>query len=1590
VSLQNLVEDFLYDLLPEGIITLDERGLIQAVVGGYQDRVDDLRSYTSKFELLITGDGVPETDNSGDPINNVVLCQIRSPQGKVYNRSLDFTDETPDNGTADLLTWAALQLQLDEDHVLISAAYGVDMLRLVDANILAYLATTIGAVLYQTAAMDPDNAQNDARRLINTWFPRLQFKGTSQSFETLGRLLGFDDVRMMPLFGRLSPRIANDIGDPDNNQDFAVTPEYFPKQARDNFYDPWTLNDGPFFTWTGTASAHFGTNSTSFYTEIVNGFNPFVSVSVIGTAPHDPVPGAYILVGGGPETQAAVNPSGTGLLFKAISAGSSFNGLKVNVTSIDNGTYRILSITDRLSAIKYRTSYYDLALTLNFDHALEQFGTNVASTNKDLQADPTSANFGATALSPFRPWQSGSVMQEATFADWLYQTQPNGELTVITPRTQADLTSREFDMEAISTAGAQVVQAMEEVRPASRTPRQINTGFLIQDQIGYAAYCGEQSLFTTVSSQGTYFGTLTGFPLPPYSVEFSAGTTTGTLPLVGETDLINSGFVRFRSLDLAISGTYDYSNSTWLFAFLSGLETGTHVIADYAPVSTEIIRPDPGTNCTEVGYQLRPEDLLATPVEDMADEYPWRRPVVGGGELVDFNTYAPAQADIQTVSLGQTASVVSQTGAQYDVQVIVPGPYPPRFITAERSLDGYVPGQRAVAFTGTFLNLAGPRPTSGTLEGGLDGVLQPGWQLYHFGLVQGVLVADVPKFFGEHHRTGLALWYPFNEQPLDAVQVLDHSVYNGRAFVSGITPGDRAFDPVRGTYLAAKPGLSISSPIARGFGQKFAGGFWLRALNDYSTEETILNSGPFRITLSGAITTPQVNFYFRDLTGTYNLQGTQAFDQNWVYVAWSFDGNRTLTIDFFDAIGALTEQVIAATGSIDFATAYAFTAACATTAFDIQDLRLWNVTKNSSQLALSRYHNPTPTQCLYRPAWLQSVNTYDHYAVRVLPSGYVVPDQLPTSIINDKLAWVQRYDYLARYEAQDRYKEVGIGSGNALPPTQYLGSQWDTLTADGTVAVSSWQGNFPGINDAWLFDSPQGYRLVLFESGSTPSGITGTLLSAGTLSPWPSPAEATNPCRDRIWVKGDDGFVWQVMLGNTVGNSTSFVTEKLFSLSGSYQPTGAHVQLGDAALNTQLAVNTSGTVYAGTYSGTATSAPLYLYSNEETAVDLSGTPAINAWVQPNSFGLNQTPPVPALAKNGQIAFEINQTMLPGFYRLTVTSGNIGKVDSFFAGFNVVVTVGDVAFQAKLCASETGADFTHTDTFEFYLTHTLPGSPSSWLLSFDWSNALKDTQKGTMRQLFISGVTLTRLHASLYRVTAGVSSIDLTAMSTNGTDYPVTPGGWLAVMSSWGTAYTYSHESSVYSFNDTVTNPQPLSNRLSATTLYRTEDLILIGNGTDALITVVTGTNSGTEPGGGTGPPPLPPVPPIPPIPPAGPYGPPGVSSLSLYAGASIPNGGSVDFGNVFAPSVTLDFVYTNVGSASLTITSDLFGGDPNFSAIAYSAPIPVVLAPGNTWTVTMEAFNTDGGEFFGSYSVIHTGTGSPFVVAGLSVNFPSS
>jgi hypothetical protein len=93
MSLQTLKEDYLYALIPQGILDMDQRGIMRAVCGGYQDRIDDLRSYAGKFELLLApSQEFPETQT-----DNVVLVTYRQQdQGTIVPRAVLVDSTTPD------------------------------------------------------------------------------------------------------------------------------------------------------------------------------------------------------------------------------------------------------------------------------------------------------------------------------------------------------------------------------------------------------------------------------------------------------------------------------------------------------------------------------------------------------------------------------------------------------------------------------------------------------------------------------------------------------------------------------------------------------------------------------------------------------------------------------------------------------------------------------------------------------------------------------------------------------------------------------------------------------------------------------------------------------------------------------------------------------------------------------------------------------------------------------------------------------------------------------------------------------------------------------------------------------------------------------------------------------------------------------------------------------------------------------------------------------------------------------------------------------------------------------------------------------
>lgn len=1413
--IQNLTEDFLYERLPEGLVELDERGLIQAVVGGYQDRLEDLRSYSKKLELLFQTSGLPET---GD---NVVLVDIQSEQGKVYTRSLDIESDTPEEGTAALTTWVLDQLgeAVNADNVS-NIRYGRDLLRLVDANTLDYLATTIGAVLYQSSALSTTEQTTASQQILQTYFPRLKFKGTAKSFEALGRILGFDDVKVTPLWGRLNPRVPNDIGSPSNDADFDAEPEYDPQQQIDDFYNPLKTNDGPFYSWSGTAAP--GTASTSFITQAVNGFNPWVNAEILdvryGTVTL-PSAGSYALAEGAPHRKAYVE-SGD-VRFEAVGEGEYFNGIEIHVA--DSGTNKVLSITDRLSAIKYRSSYFDLALTAEFDRVEELYGSSAMKRNKDLAANPTLTGDG-TAASPYRPWTSGSVTTGLVYRDFLVETGTNSP-SVVTARVQASGTNRQLNVDELLAAGVQVTQALEEVRPATRQARRSGIGFLIRDEVGYAAYTKETTLFTTTASPN-YSGSNAEHPIDPFYtlIALQSGTNEREMAQAVVDPLNPDGYL-FKSTNFV--GTYDFSSGSYFFSFPLGATSGTNVIALWKVPSSEVIRTEPASG-TNKAYQARPEDQENGNLDEVADDMPWRRDLTLGGELVDATIHNPITPDALVEAVDPVMSVPGHDGAEYNVYGINSTSGILRLTTAARSIGSdYAHGMMATAYKGTLKNLASVTDRNGETD--LERLFDPGAELYTAGVVQGVVVADPNKFYSPAHRTGLVGWFPFNEHVDDNLAPVDRSAAATNLSPIGLSASARQWDDDRGWYLKPTNGSILSSEKVRLTGSRFSISFWIKP-GDLTTETDLLTYGPLKFTWNGSA----LEAYWTTVELEETLVGA-IYPSGFTFVCLTMRGtditmgygDLSTPVALWHAFGDWagfedTDEVLRLQG----------------TDYGISDLRLWDEVKTEDELNSIRYYEPTATQAAYQVGTFLNLNHRDRYALKVLPCGLCAAAPLPGWYTMPRLAFVSRYDSLGRYEGESRFKEVGVGGGQTLPSTFTLGQQFYNLTADGQTVVSTPTGALPGENEQWLDQEVPPIYLRVYQTGSDSYD---TWVSSGTSTPWPNKMVATNPGRDAVWVLGDDNLMYEVSLessGTTAALTASLIarerSDEELEISGfgtedwdvlrySEQPTGAQTIL--ATDGTVLAVAFGGSaVYQKSFSGTYDTPPLYLYLNSRVITDVE-----NAWEQwtekdnDAEYGNSLTPPLAARDENGVLEFTNTGAIVPGNYRLTVVSGNIGKVDSDFDGFAVEITVDATLLDKRLCSDETGYNFTGTDTFEFEIENGVEGE---WLMSFDWRNALTDDARGTARRLAIYSYKLERITTELYEVAINTTGSDpLITQVDVGTYSGTTPGGWLASVNSYGSVASWAHESQVYPTIDTLTSKLPLSEILTATTIERREDIL---------------------------------------------------------------------------------------------------------------------------------------------------------------------
>jgi hypothetical protein len=1397
----NIPEQYLYRLVPQGVIDLDKRSLIEAVMGGYQDRTSDLRSYVNSFTELMTPDAnLPQLGF------NVVLVKFTGPAGQVATRSLDFTDTTPslDDNQA-LIAWAASQMDVEQSTI-VSVAAGTDVLRRVDVDSISLLAANVGALLYPGLGEESAESQRQTRqRLLETWFPRLKIKGTAKSYEVLGRIIGFEDVAVTPLWSRLVPHLPNDPGNSINDEDFSAKPEQTPSASLpDPRYAPLDFSDGPFYDWASGPLSESAASS-NYWPLAVNNRNPFIKIAVLGTVDR-PVAGRYTLQGGAPNRKATVLlTSGThvsNLRADAVADGESFNGLRVNVIDF-GGTAAGLSISDRMSAVKYRASYFDFKATI------VPSGTEPAQPSPDLEKIPYLTADG-TAQAPYRPWTGGSIASAVTyFPDVQVQVG-----SMVKARVQAAGTTPQFDEEQFDEA-ERAVESLDTLRAATRRIRSTGVGVAFSDEADLAAYASSTTLFVsnvgTFSGVGTYEGSVNAgeAPTPPYQVTLQA--FIGSQPRDTFMDALAEGTVSVAGDGFL--GVYRTTDNYYRILVSAGQFGGFGSMKAFftADVGTRV-RSEPSYQAKAAGtvaFIGVPEDEFDNGTHaktSLYDENPWRRVSVLGGVEHDSDLYLPNGEDLSRKPANPPYQALALSGRQYQLAV----------------LDG---SKRSLPYRFKVLQTSETDPITGeAIEGPYSRMLYALDQsdaLYPVLLIDDVLVST--QYWSPAKWANIAQWTPFNEHPQDSIQPFSRYA---QSVDSNIRHYNRLWDSTRGWYTRFEREDSVAFSADLPLGTAYALAFWLKTENSNiaGSPTTILNLSnqlQLRLTSTGGST---LQLYVA-VNGVLTLAASAAITlTQWRFVAVRVDGTK-VELGVGSSVASISWTAVSL--AVDEIVNQNIQIQSVARTFGIHDFTMWSATKTDDELESLRAPVFQATPVPYPTPYVESLSRDNRYVMRLVASGFAYPsaDEVVLKAYNPE--YVQNYDFEGLFRGDSRFKQVGLGDGDPLQGTYPLGLRGIEIEGYGRTLVSGSNPPLPGYNDAWGPVAGTTIRVV------PPFGGTGGSTSNVSMpaSPWPN-LTLTNPAQDRIYVEGDDGLVYKVSVDD-LGSGPALKAERTLRAvvdSGtvpSYhdEPTDAETVLGSPGK--RLSVLVSGTTfspYEKTDAGqTKTTPPVYLYCQSQVKVNaLSTSTAYARWANQNSFG--QANGVPALDENGSLDFANSETLPSGVYQLSFDIGNIGTVDDEFDGFSTTIgIVGSGGTVLASIASTLLRDGRGTDPRGIATVNLTLPTPisSSWLLTVDWNNDRDVPRKGQKRQMAIYGYELRYVAPALYQVS--INPLTLTLVNIYDTSV-VRPGGLYAEINSYGTAVAIRHEAAIYPSN----SDWPLSN-LATTSSWRRRESIRVVN-----------------------------------------------------------------------------------------------------------------------------------------------------------------
>lgn len=223
---------------------------------------------------------------------------------------------------------------------------------------------------------------------------------------------------------------------------------------------------------------------------------------------------------------------------------------------------------------------------------------------------------------------------------------------------------------------------------------------------------------------------------------------------------------------------------------------------------------------------------------------------------------------------------------------------------------------------------------------------------------------------------------------------------------------------------------------------------------------------------------------------------------------------------------------------------FTFTAPAVLTSSDITigDLRIWSIGKTATELALIENPPVKPASLAARPTFFLSTRgTFRSF--QVLSSGYVFPGVRPIDYYAERLSRALRYNGSGEYVGPDNRLMVGYGDLKPVTSTLTLGLEGPDLSSQGTGIGASTSSDLPGFNPFWYADTtPGNYRTVPVPYITGSDADNSQLVTEPTSSYHPTEMPVQNPDQNRIFIAGDDGNMYRIVVQVVHTNAGDTVT----------------------------------------------------------------------------------------------------------------------------------------------------------------------------------------------------------------------------------------------------------------------------------------------------------------------------------------------------------------------------------------------------------------------------------------------------------------